>query len=164
MINKDARQDYVEPVEVAKGVYWIGFYDAQAAFHCNPYLIVDGDEAVVIDPGSVLDYPKVASKIFSIVSPRQVKHIILHHQDPDLCASVPFLEDHIGTPGPQLVTHSRASVLIRYYGVKNSFYLVDKHDYTLTLSSGRILRFIVTPFCHFPAAIMTYDASSKILL
>jgi hypothetical protein len=39
-------------IEIAEGIYWIGFYDQQAGLHCNPYLIVDNDEAMVIDGGS----------------------------------------------------------------------------------------------------------------
>lgn len=155
--------DYLEPIEVAKGVYWVGFYDEKAAFHCNPYLLLDGDEAIVFDPGSVLDYPKVASKIFSVVDPQQISHIILHHQDPDLGACVPLLEDLIPNKELKIVTHSRASVLICYYGVKSEFYNVDKHQYSLDLKSGRKLKFLVTPFCHFPAAVVTYDEKEKLL-
>lgn len=162
-MEEKTKYDYLEAVEVAKGVYWIGFYDAKAAFHCNPYLLLDGEEAVLFDPGSVLDYPKVASKIFSVVDPLQISHIVLHHQDPDLCSSVPIIEEIIANKELKIVTHSRASLLIRYFGVKSDFYNVDTHQYSLVLKSGRKLRFIVTPFCHFPAAIVTYDAKEKLL-
>lgn len=155
--------DYLEPVEVAPGVYWIGFYDEKAAFHCNPYLLIDGDEAIIFDPGSVFEYPKVASKIFSLVSPKQISAIVLHHQDPDLCASVPLLEDVINNDKLKIVTHSRAALLIRYYGLKSEFYCVDKQGWVLSLKSGRALNFLITPFCHFPAAIVTYDEKGKLL-
>jgi len=160
---KEEKLDYKEPIEIADGIHWLGFYDKNAAFHSNPYLIKDGDEVVIIDPAGITEYPQVASKIFSMVNPSQITHIVLHHQDPDLCAAVPMLENAIENKDLKLVTHSRASVLIHYYGVKSDFYLVDKNNYTLTLKSGRRLKFMTTPFMHFPAAIVTYDETSKIL-
>jgi hypothetical protein len=33
--------DLESSVEIAEGVYWIGFYDEQAGLHCTPYMIVD---------------------------------------------------------------------------------------------------------------------------
>jgi hypothetical protein len=47
-----AHIDYDNPVEIAAGIYWVGFFDPQTGLHCNPYLIIDGDEAMVIDGGS----------------------------------------------------------------------------------------------------------------
>lgn len=51
--------NYDRPVKIADDTYWIGFYDKVSGLHCNPYLIVDGDEAVVIDGGSRPDFPIV---------------------------------------------------------------------------------------------------------
>ena len=54
---KTNAQNYESSVEIAEGIYWVGFYDAQSGLHCNPYLIIDHDEAVVIDGGSRPDLP-----------------------------------------------------------------------------------------------------------
>ena len=162
-MDKNCSYNYAEAVEVARGIYWVGYHDPKELFHCNPYLMVDGEEAVLFDPGGVTDYSKVARKVFSIVKPAQIRYLVLHHQDPDLCASAPLLEEAIDHGQMKIVAHSRASVLIHYYGIKSEFYLVDKNSYTLTLKSGRILRFLTTPFCHFPAAIVTYDEMEKVL-
>ena len=162
-MDKNHSYNYAEAVEVAKGIYWVGSHDPKELFHCNPYLLVDGEEAVLFDPGGITDYAKVAEKVFSIVKPARIRYVVLHHQDPDVCASMPLLEEAIDYGQVKIVAHSRASVLIHYYGIKSEFYLVDKNFYTLTLKSGRILRFLTTPFCHFPAAIVTYDEREKIL-
>ena len=55
--------DYGNPVEIAEGIYWVGFFDAQSGLHCNPYLLVDNDEALVIDGGSRPDFATVMLKI-----------------------------------------------------------------------------------------------------
>ena len=162
-MDKNHFYDYSKPVEVAKGVYWVGSYDPKEMFYCNPYLLVDGDEAVLFDPGGVIDYSKIAEKVFSIVEPAQISHVVLHHQDPDMCACLPLLEQVIDQGQIKIVTHSMASIIIRYYGIKSEFYLVDKNAYAIKLKSGRALHFMTTPFCHFPAAIVTYDEQEKIL-
>lgn len=162
-MDKNHSYNDAEAVEVTRGIYWVGSHDPKELYHCNPYLLIDGEEAVIFDPGGITDYPEVARKIFSIVKPVQIRYVVLHHQDPDICASMPLLEEVLDHGQMKILTHSRASVLIGYHGIKNEFYLVDKNRYSLTLKSGRILRFLTTPFCHFPAAIVTYDEREKVL-
>lgn len=60
------------------------------AVQANQFLIVHGDEAVLLDPGG----HKVQSKLFSDISvlipPKQIKYIFLSHQDPDIVASINY--------------------------------------------------------------------------
>ncbi len=77
MVNAAKRVDYERSVEIAKGIFWVGFYDSQSGLHCNPYLIVDRDEAVVIDGGSRPDFPTVMMKILQTgVFPNQISALI----------------------------------------------------------------------------------------
>ncbi len=154
---------YNQAVEIAPNVYWVGFYDKKANFHCNPYLIVDGDESILIDPGSVTHYPIVSKKVFKIVKPSQIKYIILHHQDPDLCAGVPLFEKKLDTKKVEIICNKRESFLINHYGMKSKFYLIEDSVEKMKLKSGRQLRFIHTPYLHAPGAFVTYDEKTKIL-
>ncbi len=64
MVNITNRNlDYSEPIEIDNGIYWVGFYDEQSGLHCNPYIIIDNDEAILIDGGSRPDFPQVMMKI-----------------------------------------------------------------------------------------------------
>lgn len=148
-------------IELAKGIYWVGIADRHLNLSCNPYLLVDGEEAILIDPGNVLDFAQVYAKVTQLVSIEQIKYVILHHQDPDLCASVPLFEQKGARF--QIVTHWRTQMLVQYYGVQSEYYIVNKHQFRLTLQSGRELRFLPTPYLHFPGAIATYDPVSRIL-
>ena len=151
----------VSPQEIAPGVFWVGATHQAAPLNCNPYLLVDGNEAVLIDPGSPLDFPEVLKSVQSLVSLSQIKYIVLHHQDPDFCAATPLFEK-AGFAG-RLVTHWRAAHLIKFYGVSSAFQLVNEHDWELTFGNGRKLLFIPTPYLHFPGAIATYDPYSRVL-
>ncbi len=154
--------DITKAIEIAEKIYWVGHYDPETALVSNPYLLVDEEEAILIDPGSVLDYHQVSRKVFTTVEPDSINYIILHHQDPDICASTPRFEEVVN-PYRQVITHSRAAVLVVHYGIKSPFYLVDRNDWELTMKSGRKLRFIFTPYLHFPGAFVTYDEKTKTL-
>ena len=39
------------PIELGEGIYWVGSASEIDHLNCNPYLIVDGTEGVLIDPG-----------------------------------------------------------------------------------------------------------------
>lgn len=148
-------------MEIENGIYWVGANDQITGLHCNPYLIVDGDEAILIEPGSPIDFEIVRHKVEAIIPLSKIKYVILSHQDPDLCASVPLFEK-LGLDF-EIVCHWRASVIIKYYGVTSKFYLTNEHEGKLTLKSGREIKFLNAPYLHFPGAILTYDTKTKIL-
>lgn len=153
--------DVSKAAKLGDGVYWIGFPDYESGFMCHPYVLVDGDEAVLFDPGSVPDYPTVVKKLLSVVNPLRIRYIVLHHQDPDVGASTTRFEEL--TPNCQIVTTWRAGTLIKHYGVKSPFYFVDRHQWKLTLKSGRELHFYNAQFLHSPGAFFTYDPTSRFL-
>ncbi|MEL7659330.1 response regulator [Acetobacterium wieringae] len=147
--------------EIADGVFWVGGCTQDGGLHCNPYLIVDGDEAVLIDPGSVLDFEDVYENICSIIPLDQIKYVILHHQDPDFCSAVPLFEK--AGAKFEVVTHWRTQTLVKYYGIQSDYYIINENEFKLTLASGRTLGFVLTPYLHFPGAFTSYDYQTKIL-
>ena len=147
--------------EIAPGIYWVGGCAQDGGLHCNPYLIVDGDEGVLIDPGSVLDFEDVYENVCSIIPLEKIKYVILHHQDPDFCSAVPLFEK--AGANFEIVTHWRTQTLVKYYGIKSEYYIINENEFKLTLASGRTLGFVLTPYLHFPGAFTTYDYQTKIL-
>jgi len=68
---------YDRPIQLAEGIYWVGFRDEKSNLTCNPYLIVQGDEAVLIDSGSRTDFAAVMMKVLQAgVDPQQVIGLI----------------------------------------------------------------------------------------
>lgn len=149
------------PTEIAEKIFWVGTGNQIAKLNCNPYLILDGDEGVLIDPGSPLDFDAVAANVEQLIPISRLRYIILQHQDPDFCASTPLFEKR-GFCG-ELATHWRAAPLIRFYGVTSSFYIINEHELRLTFGNGRTLLFVPTPYLHFSGAIATYDPVGKVL-
>lgn len=150
-----------KPIAIADNIFWVGINDQVNGLHCSPYLIIDGDEGVLIDPGSPLDFEGVLANVTSLIPLEKIKYIILQHQDPDLCASTPLFEKQ-GLQG-EIATHWRTSNMIKYYGITSPFYIVNQNEMQLTFGNNRTLIFYPTPYLHFPGAITTYDPVSKIL-
>ena len=112
----DAELDYNEYIEIADGVYWVGFADKDIGLHCNPYLIVDGGEAVLLDGGSRNDFSTVMLKIMRTgTNPRNIHRLIYHHYDPDLCSNLPHMEALINCPELKIISHYENNIFINYY-------------------------------------------------
>ncbi len=154
--------DFTQAIEIAKNIYWVGMYIKNDPFQCHPYFIKNGNESILIDPGSMLEFDAIIKKIKSISSMNTIKYIILHHQDPDLAASVPEMEKLINRDDLLIVTHSRMVPLIKHYMIKSDYYEIDKCH--LKLDSNNLhLEFLTTPYCHSPGAFVTYEPLTKTL-
>lgn len=150
-------------VEIAPDVFWVGFYDVAEKLHCNPYLIKNGKESILIDPGSVPDFPTVARKVFSLVPVETISTIVLQHQDPDLCASVPIFEDLKLEYDMDICSMTGTAYLIHHYGIKGNLVRLEHGRPVMKTRGGRELQFIWTPYAHSFGAMMTYDPLSKVL-
>jgi len=153
-----------EPVEIGKGVFWIGFYDKSAELHCNPYLIVEEDEAVLIDGGSRPDFPGVMMKIMKTgIIPKNIKALIYQHYDPDLCGSLPHLESIIDSSDLKILTNKENIRFIKHYGGSVPFENLENTGYKFQFRSGRLLEFFNTPYAHTQGSFITFDHETKIL-
>jgi len=156
--------NFVRAGEFADNIYWIGYADVKAAMQCNPYLIIDGDEAVVIDGGSRPDFPSVMMKILSTgILPSSIIALIYQHYDPDLCGSVPHFEDIIERADLKIIASKSDHMFIRHYSISSTLVSLEELDYQFSFSSGRTLRFVKTPYAHAVGSYVTFDEKSGVL-
>lgn len=165
MINTlNLNLNYDNPIKIAENIYWVGFYDEESGLHCNPYLIVDGDEAVVIDGGSRPDFPIVMTKILKTgTNPSSIRALIYHHYDPDLCGSVSDYEDIIERDDLRIMSTLENNFFIRHYGPSATLVDIGKYNNRFTFSSGRTLEFIRTPYAHSAGSFITFDEMSGVV-
>lgn len=164
-LGKNFQEHYDKPTLLFEdgphAVYWLGWPE-DTAFRCNTYMVVDGREAFIIDPGGAGAFEFVLKRVSQIIPPETVTGLILSHQDPDVAAS---MVDWLAlNPDLKIVTSTRANVLIVHYGQPDYHNLNINDDPFYHFSSGRKLKFIEAPFLHFPGAFTTYDESSGFLL
>ena len=141
-------------------IYWLGILE-ETAFRCNIYLVKDGEEGILIDPGGKNAFEIVKNRVLKVMSLDQITGLLFCHQDPDVAASMP---DWLAINSQiQVFSSPRVHVLLRYYQIddyksynveeKPSFYFVGGHE----------LQFIAAPFLHSPGAFATFDVMSGYL-
>ena len=153
--------NYNKAIEIAKYVYWVGAYVENEKFQCHAYLVLDGNESVLIDPGSMLEYEIIKEKIKSVIDLKNIKYIVASHQDPDVCANIPAFEKEINRDDLRVVTHERSAMLIKHYGIKSQFYIINDNNFQLK-TTNLTFEFITTPYAHAPGAFGTYLKEKKI--
>lgn len=161
---EQAKQVDINPVEIADGIFWLGYEHDRVELHCNPYLIREGDEAVLLDGGSRDDFSHVMLKILRTgLKPTQIKRLIYHHYDPDLCGNLPQLEAIIDSQDLRIISQRENNLFIQYYSKRTP--KIDYHsiESKYVFESGRTLEFYGTPFCHSPGSFVTFDTKTKTL-
>ncbi|HEY1931112.1 MAG TPA: MBL fold metallo-hydrolase [Acetobacteraceae bacterium] len=141
-------------------IYWLGITDA-TAFRCNTYLIADGDQFLLVDPGSRSFFQQVRDRVAQVVDPSRITGLVICHQDPDVGASMVDWLDIV--PEATVYTTPRTQVLLPHYGASDYRYHNVSGKPILILPSGQQLRFIEAPFLHFPGAFTTYDETTRFL-
>ena len=154
--------DINHAIQVADRVWWVGHYQENDIFQCHVYLIEQGDQSMLLDPGSVLTFRHTLRKIEEVIPFTQIRYFVCHHQDPDITGALPLIDQIISRDDAVLVTHWRTQMLVKHYGLRLPFWLVEEHDWKLALDD-RCLEFVFTPYAHFPGAICTFDPVSQVL-
>ncbi len=150
-------------VEIGQQVWWVGHYLPDDVFQCHVYLIENGRNSILIDPGSALTFAHTLKKIEEVVPFSHIRYFICHHQDPDITGALGVIDQMISRDDALLVTHWRAEALLKHYALQHlSFWRVEDNNWKLELGD-RTLHFIFTPYMHFPGAFCTFEDKDHIL-
>ncbi len=163
-----------EAVEIADDVYWIGALDptlrtfdiilstANGTTY-NSYLIKGSEGVAIIDTVKENFSSEFFARLESEVSYDQIKVIVLNHLEPDHTGALPELMRR--APQAQLYISQRATSMLKALLKPNT----DTFEYTTvntndTVSLGdRSLRFLHTPYLHWPDTQCTYLEEENIL-
>ncbi|WP_025270419.1 diguanylate cyclase [Hippea sp. KM1] len=154
--------DLNHAVKIAQNTYWVGSVLKDDQFQCHVYLIENGTESILIDPGSRLSYEQTKQKIEEVIPLNHIKYIICHHQDPDITGCIDNLLNDIGSSDIYLITHWRAWALLKHFGWNVKLYEIEEHGWKLKASDTK-LKFVFTPYLHFPGAFCTFDEKTGVL-
>ncbi len=148
-------------VEIFKNIFSISSTEQTGEFTPNIYLINEENESVLFGTGPVSGFNILLSNILKITEIDRLKYIILQDYDPALCSALPLFERN-GFVG-RIITHWNSSCYIKKYGVKSEFIYSNLSANRLCLNSGRLLRFISTPYLKSAGSFAVHDPESGIL-
>ena len=154
--------DTSQAVEIAPRVWWVASMLPHDNFQCHTYLIEQGDQSVIIDPGSALIVDEIIKKIDDVVGLRNVRWLVCSHADPDILGALPRMIERGLHPDARIVTHWRDEALIVHSGLPLPYWRIEEHDWRLELDD-RTLEFVFTPYLHFAGAFGTFDPVSGTL-
>jgi flavorubredoxin len=156
--------DYNRPIRIAEEVYWVGLYDPQTNSQANPYLIVDGEEGILIDGGSRSAFPSVMMKIMQTgITPASIVGLIYQNYDPRLCGSIPHFESIIDRTDLKIISAHANHMFIQHYSESANLLSLSDVRYEFRFSSGRKLRFIHIPYAHSAGSFITFDEKTEII-
>ena len=147
--------------QIAEGIWWVGFLDAESGDSHNPYLLVDQDEAVLVNPGSRAEkhHRIVSDKVSSIIDLSRIQHIVVLHHDPDRCAAITLFEK-AAHRDVRIYAPSRVTNSIRHYGCKHPVVGLDDGD-SIILKSGRAIDYYSTPGLPSIGSGFLHDAKTR---
>jgi len=164
----------VEPLALARGVYWVGVIDWNLRdFHgyvtpkgttYNAYLIVD-DKITLVDTVKAEFSAEMLKRISQIVDPAKIDYVIINHVEMDHSGSLPAIMTAAPDATIYCSKNGRDGLHLHYKanGCEDWNIEVVKTGSELSLGS-KTLMFIEATMLHWPDSMHTYIKEDKILL
>ena len=160
----------MKPLEVAKGIYWIGAVDWNIRdFHgystylgttYNSFLIVD-DKITLVDAVKKEFTDELLERISQIVDPKKIDFVISNHTEMDHSGGLARVMHRIGEDKPVYCSKTGYKNLTKHFQQKWNYKPVEDGG---QLSLGkRTLVFMETKMLHWPDSMFTYAKEDNIL-
>jgi flavorubredoxin len=160
-------------VEFAPGVHWIGAMDPSLrtfdiilktanGTSYNSYLIHGSEGVAIVDTVKENFADEFFRRLESVASYDEIKVIVLNHLEPDHSGALPQLMER--APQARLYISQRATAML-----KGLLKCGEAFEYTTVVTDDRVslgdrtLRFLHTPFLHWPDTQCTYLEEERVL-
>lgn len=127
----------------------------------NEYLVVEGEDALLLDPGGSEIFPSVFSALSTVFDVREIRRIFSSHQDPDIASSLslwlefnPRIKCYISWLWAGFVPH--------FGGGGETFIPIPDNGMDILLGSTR-LQAVPAHYLHSSGNFHLYDPKAKIL-
>ena len=149
-------------VEVAPRIWWVGDV-VDDPFQSHAYLIEAGRSSVLVDPGSTLTIDATLAKVREVVDLDDIRTFVVHHADPDVADGLHLIDTLVTRDDARIVSEWRSTALLRHLALRLPLATVEELGWQLDIDEGRVLRFLLTPYLHFPGAFVSYESSTASL-
>ncbi len=157
--------------EIKPGIFWIGVNDrttdlfeglwpiTQEGVSYNSYL-VRGEKTAIIDLTKSIKADEYLAQVEEVIEASKIDYIVVNHMEPDHTGLLRIFRK----VAPQAVILGSAKtrdMLRGFFSITENVRVIGDGE-TLSLGSFN-LKFLSTPFVHWPETIMTYEETQKIL-
>lgn len=157
---------------ITKDIVWVGGNDRRLALFENVFPVPNGvsyNAYVVLDEKTVLmdTVDKAVGDVFfqnldHVLDGRALDYVVVNHMEPDHAATLAELV--LRHPGVTVVCNAKSLGMIRQFfdfDIDSRVMVVGQGD---ALCTGRhTYAFVMAPMVHWPEAMVTYDATDKVL-
>lgn len=161
----------MKPVEIVPGVFWVGVNDritdlfeglwpiSREGISYNAYLIKD-EKTALIDLSKEMLSDDYLAQLKEVVDLASLDYVIINHMEPDHSGALQRILE--------FAPHAHILGMPKTVRMLNDFYGLTENISQLAtgeeLSLGKYtLRFVYTPFVHWPETMMTYLVEEQIL-
>lgn len=143
--------------------YFEALWEIPEGITYNAYVLKTPEGAILFDGWKRTFEEEFIEALTSVVSPEEIKHIVIHHMEPDHTGTLPRVLSMVGEDvniwGHPFVKQLLASL----YGLTPPNLNLVKSGNSLTFG-GRELVFYHAPWLHWPETIVTHLPAENILL
>ena len=158
-IGKILDELYILRLEDEETKYFEALWRIPEGVTYNAYLLL-GEENVLFDTWKHTYSREFLQALSKVVDVKDVDYIVVHHAEPDHSGVLPRLLEK--NPNIKVICNPLAKRLLEsFYNVKFRTRLVKDNERIRV--GGRSLRFIYTPWLHWPETMMTYYEEERIL-
>ena len=157
-------------VNVSNKVYWIGCNDRRKHLFENMWplpngvaynsYIINDEKTALIDTVDMFCARDFIDRVEKHLGDRELDYLIINHMELDHSGEV---RDVIARyPNVKIVGNKQTHKMLNaYFGITENLHLVGDGD-TLDLGYHK-LKFVLTPWVHWPETMMTYDTTDQML-
>ncbi len=145
-------------------VFWLGIEgaDEEKGILTNQYLVVDGNEAAILDPGGYFIFERVYRNVVSKVKPPEVKYILYSHQDPDVVGTINLWFEEV--PTAKIAISSLWVRFVPHLAVVGTDRIIEIPDRGAEFRVGKsVISAVPSHYLHSPGNFSFYDEKSGIL-
>ncbi|NJE85916.1 FprA family A-type flavoprotein [Thermococcus sp. CX2] len=143
--------------------YFEATWDIPEGITYNAYLMKLKDAVVLFDITKKEYTEEFMEALKSIVDPKEITHIIIHHTEPDHSGALPAVLEANGYRAQLIGTSFAKRFLEGFYGekvVENFYAIKDGEEINI---GGKTFRFITVPWLHWPDTMITYVVEDKLI-
>lgn len=154
-------------IRIAESIYAIPIVDNETdlfeslwplddGVNYNSYVVIGSEGAAIIDTVHESFFEQYLEELQSVVDLNNVKYIVINHMEPDHSSSLSLLLEH--APNAKIVISQIGATMFKLPGD-----VIQVKDGDEICLGNKTLKFISTPWTHWPETMVTYVPEDRVL-